>query len=93
MRPPLNPGYAHASIRTRFFSFRVPLRLAWWSLALLLGACLLCLLGIGMGDFPFSPGEVLHVLGGGETQIQRVIVTQWYCTSHWPHSSSSCFSA
>lgn len=75
--PPLNFGYAQRVWRTARFSRRVPLRLAGVCAVLLATAAALSILSMGMGSFPLGPGEVLRVLAGEGTRIQRVIVLEW----------------
>ncbi|KQB83974.1 FecCD family ABC transporter permease [Corynebacterium lowii] len=73
----LNFGYRQAVIRTRHFSWRMGWRVLLTGLGLFALAAVLCVLSIGMGDFPLRPTEVLGVFGGEGTRIQRMIVLEW----------------
>lgn len=45
-------------------------------LALLTG-CVVFVVGLGMGDYPLTPGEVLTVLFGGGSRLQNMVVFDW----------------
>lgn len=75
--PPIDFGYAQRKWRTARFSRRIPLRLLVVCLILVLVAAAFSIISMGMGSFPLGPAEVLRVLAGEGTRIQRVIVLEW----------------
>lgn len=70
-------GYATRTLRTRWFSGRLPVRLALVSCALSAIAVLVGLFAITVGDYPLSPDQVLAALFGGGEQFHRTIVIRW----------------
>lgn len=57
------------------------LRASWRSVAVLsalgVGALMLAVLALGVGEYPVSPGEVIGVLTGREQGFVSVLVLQW----------------
>lgn len=57
------------------------LRASWRSIGVLsalgLGAVVLAVLALGVGEYPVSPDEVLAVLAGTDTGFARVVVLDW----------------
>lgn len=57
------------------------LRASWRSIAVLsalgLGAVVLAVLALGVGEYPVSPAEVVAVLTGSDTGFTSVVVLDW----------------
>ncbi|WP_460746681.1 FecCD family ABC transporter permease [Nocardiopsis oceani] len=78
-RPPtrVDFGYATRTVRTRFFSVRVPVRPLAVSVTLFAVATGIAVGAIGIGDYPLTVREVVAALIGGGEAFQRIIVVEW----------------
>lgn len=75
--PPVDFGYATRSIRTRWFSARVPVRIIVVSSFLLLLAIALGIVALRFGDYPLTLDEVVTTVTGGGQSFHRKIVLEW----------------
>lgn len=70
-------GYRSGSLRSRFASARLPLRVLGVS-ALLLGlAVAVAVAAIRYGDYPLTAEQVLSTLLGGGEPFHRIVVLEW----------------
>lgn len=77
-RTRVDPGYAHRDVRWgRLVALRLHARSLAIGTALLAVAAVSALLAIGLGDYPFSPLQVLQTLLGGGDELRRTIVLEW----------------
>ncbi|ALE74368.1 iron ABC transporter permease [Pseudonocardia sp. EC080625-04] len=70
-------GYTTRTVRTRWLSGRVGVRLLAVSAAVLAVAVAVSVVSLGLGDFRLGVGEVVQALLGGGREFQRIIVTKW----------------
>lgn len=70
-------GYRVLRARSRWWTFKVPLRLVGVTGLLLLTATSLALVSITLGDYPLSITEVLSALVGAGESFQQMIVLEW----------------
>lgn len=74
---PINFGYDTRTIRTRYFSARLPLRLIIVSAVLFVLAVHVALIAITQGDYRISLDRVLGILAGSGEAFQQMIVLEW----------------
>lgn len=77
MRQRIDFGGGVWRLRTRWFSFRIPLRLLTVAAALMVLALGTALVSITLGDYPLSLGEVVSTLIGSGESFHRMIVLEW----------------
>lgn len=65
------------TVRTRWVSGRVDVRLAAVSGALGVLAVVVAVVALGVGDYPLDPARVLGALAGGGTEFERTVVVEW----------------
>jgi len=75
----VSPGYRSVTLRSRWYSHRIPVRLDEISAVLFLLAITLAAISLTLGEYHLSVPEVLHAIGiGGDSpRIHRVIVREW----------------
>lgn len=70
-------GYRVLRARSRWWAFRMPVRLLGITGLLLTAASTLALISITLGDYPLSLAEVVSALVGAGESFQRMIVLEW----------------
>ncbi|MFT4030732.1 MAG: iron chelate uptake ABC transporter family permease subunit [Protaetiibacter sp.] len=76
-RPAVDFGYASRTLRTPWFSARLPTRLLAISAACVAVAVVAAVVAITLGDYPLSLQQVVTVLAGGGEAFHRMIVLEW----------------
>ncbi|MDO5618415.1 FecCD family ABC transporter permease [Kocuria sp.] len=69
------PG--HRMLRIGTFVFPLHLRSLIVVTGAMLFGCVVFVVGLGLGDYPLTPSEVLTVLFGGGTRLQHMVVFDW----------------
>ncbi len=71
-------GYAHQDLRVgRTVSVRLRLRSVLVNGVLAAATVTLAVIGLGFGDYPLDPGQVVRALLGGGEEFHRMIVVEW----------------
>ena len=70
-------GYAFGTVRSPWFSWRLPVRIAAMSTALVLAAIVMATTSVMLGDYPLTLGQVLEALSGSGEVFHRTIVLEW----------------
>src|SRR5690625_2169851 len=70
-------GYSSLTIRNRFFSFRLPIKILTVSLILvILGVCA-ATAAATLGDFPITLSQVIQAIAGVGEEFHVLIVREW----------------
>jgi iron complex transport system permease protein len=75
--PPIEFGRRQCVIRVGLVSARASWRAVIVVASLLIGAVVIAVLAIGVGEYTIAPADVLGVLLGTNTSFDRVVVLEW----------------
>lgn len=75
--PRIDFGYATCSIRSRWFSARITVRLVAVTGILFVAAASAGLVALTLGDYPLTLSQVLEALVGGGNAFHRTIIFEW----------------
>jgi iron complex transport system permease protein len=75
--PPIQFGRRQCVIRVGRMSARASWRAVIVVASLLIGAAVIAVLAIGVGEYTIAPADVLGVLVGTDTSFDRVVVLEW----------------
>jgi iron complex transport system permease protein len=75
--PPIQFGRRQCVIRVGLVSARASWRAVIVVASLLIGAAVIAVLAIGVGEYTIAPADVLGVLVGTDTSFDRVVVLEW----------------
>ena len=73
----LDYGYRSVTMRNKFLSFRLPVKILSISFILIVLGAFAAIVAITLGDFPIGLGQVFHAIAGVGEGFDLLIVREW----------------